>query len=73
MRDEEGNMSPDTITIILTIVGTVVTTAVALASLILITTGRLGERLNTVEKETSRLSGLLEGYGLTGRGKVSAA
>lgn len=63
-------MSPELIAII--------TAAIALAGLILITTGRLGARVTTVEerlgarltaveKETARLSGLLEGLGLTGR------
>ena len=52
-------MSPELIAII--------TAAIALAGLILITTGRLGTRLTAVEKETARLSGLLEGLGLTGR------
>jgi len=52
-------MSPELIAII--------TAAIALAGLILITTGRLGARLTAVEKETARLSGLLEGLGLTGR------
>lgn len=49
--------------IILAIVGV----GVALATLILTTTGRLGARLTAVEKETARMSGLLEGLGLTGR------
>jgi len=40
---------------------------VTLAGLILTTSGRLGERLTAVEKETARLSGLIEGLGLTGR------
>ena len=63
-------MSPELIAII--------TAAIALAGLILITTGRLGARvtiveerlgarLTAVEKETARLSGLLEGLGLIGR------
>ena len=52
-------MSPELIAII--------TAAIALAGLILITTGRLGAHLTAVEKETARLSGLLEGLGLTGR------
>lgn len=52
-------MSPELIAII--------TAALGLAGLILITTGRLGTRLTAVEKETARLSGLLEGLGLTGR------
>lgn len=52
-------MSPELVAII--------TAAIALAGLILITTGRLGTRLTAVEKETARLSGLLEGLGHTGR------
>ena len=56
-------MSPDTLAIIGTILGAVG----VLATLIITTTGRLGTRLTAVEKETSRLSGLLEGLGLTGR------
>jgi len=52
-------MSPELIAII--------TAAIALAGLILITTGRLGTRLTAVEKETARLSGLLEGLELIGR------
>ena len=42
---------------------------VALAGLILTTSGRLGARLTAVEKETARLAGLLEGLGLTGRAR----
>ena len=56
-------MSTDTLAIIGTILGAVG----VLATLIITTTGRLGTRLTAVEKETSRLSGLLEGLGLTGR------
>ncbi|MDE0717208.1 MAG: hypothetical protein OXH64_04625 [Rhodospirillaceae bacterium] len=41
----------------------------ALAGLILTTSGRLGARLTAVEKETARLAGLLEGLGLTGRAR----
>ena len=52
-------MSPELIAII--------TAAIALAGLILITTGRLGTRLTAVEKETARLSGLLEGLELIAR------
>jgi len=63
-------MSPELIAII--------TAAIGLAGLNLVTTGRLGARitsveerlgarLTAVEKETARLSGLLEGLGLTGR------
>ena len=59
-------MSPELIAII--------TAAIALAGLNLVTTGRLGaritvveERLAEVQKETARLSGLLEGLGLSGR------
>ena len=61
-------MSPDT----LAIIGTTLGAAGVLATLI-ITTGRLGARLAAVEKETSRLGGLLEGLGLTGRLPPSAA
>ena len=59
-------MSPELIAII--------TAAIALAGLNLVTTGRLStritsveERLSAVQQETARLSGLLEGLGLTGR------
>ena len=63
-------MSPELIAII--------TAAIGLAGLNLVTTGRLGARiasveerldarLTAIEKETARLSGLLEGLGLTGR------
>ena len=70
-------MSPELIAII--------TAAIALAGLILVTTGRLGaritiveerlgarvtiveERLAAVQKETARLSGLLEGLGPSSR------
>ena len=59
-------MSPELIAII--------TAAIALAGLNLVTTGRLGARITVmevrlagVEKETARLSGLLEGLGLTDR------
>ena len=53
----ERAMSPDT----LAIIGTILGAAGVLATLITTTTGRLGARLTAVEKETSRLSGLLEG------------
>ena len=39
----------------------------------LTTTGRLGARSTAAEKETSRLGGLLEGLGSTGRLPPSAA
>ena len=59
-------MSPELIAI--------VAAAIGLAGLNLVTTGRLGarisvveERLSAVQKETARLSGLLEGLGLAGR------
>ena len=70
-------MSPELIAII--------TVAIALAGLILMTTGRLGVRITVVEerlgarvnimearlagveRETARLSGLLEGLGLSDR------
>jgi hypothetical protein len=62
-------MSPELIAII--------TAAIGLAGLNLVTTGRLSARIDSVEerldarltaveKETARLSGLLEGLGLTG-------
>ena len=60
-------MNPDTLTIIVAIIGVGTTVGVGLATLILTTSGRLGIRLTAVEKETARLSGLLEGLGLTGR------
>ena len=63
-------MSPEMVTVLIAII----TATIALAGLILVTTGRLGARiavvevrLTGVEKETARLSGLLEGLGLTGR------
>ena len=59
-------MSPELIAII--------TAAIGLAGLILVATGRLGTRMTVmearlagVEKETARLSGLLEGLGLARR------
>ena len=59
-------MSPELIAII--------TGAIGLAGLNLITTGRLGARITMmearlagVEKETARQSGLLEGLGLSGQ------
>ena len=45
----------------------IVAVGLALAGLILTTSGRLGARLTAVEKETARMAGLLEGLGLTGR------
>ena len=59
---------------ILSIIGTIILAATGLAALIWSTTSRLGSRLSAVErrisaveKETSRLSGHLEGLGLAGR------
>lgn len=52
-------MSPELIAII--------TAAISLAGLNLISSERLGARLTAVEKETARLSGLLEGLGLSDR------
>ena len=63
-----------TILIIVAVVGVGATLGIGLATLILTTTGRLGARLTAVEMETARVSGLLEGFGLTGRaGPGSAA
>ena len=60
-------MSPDT----LAAIGTILGAAGVLATLT--TTGRLGARSTAAEKETSRLGGLLEGLGSTGRLPPSAA
>ena len=49
------------------IVSTVIGTGVTLAGLIVASHWRLSTRLTAVEKETARLSGLLEGLGMTGR------
>ena len=51
------------------IIGVIVLATIALAGLIVTATGRIDARLTAVEKETARLSGLLEGLGLTGRAK----
>ena len=56
-------MESDTTAIIVSVIGV----GVVLAGLILTVTGRLSTRLTAVEKETARLSGLLEGLGLVGR------
>ena len=61
-------MPPDTLAIIGTVPG-----AAGVPATLITTTGRLGARLTVVEKEASRLSGLLEGPGLTGRLPPSAA
>lgn len=67
-------MDDGTIAIIVSVVAVGTTLGVGLATLILTSSGRLAarltavdERLMAVEKETARLSGLLEGLGLTGR------
>ena len=49
------------------IIVAIIGVGLALAGLILTTSGRLGTRLTAVEKKTARMSGLLEGLGLTGR------
>lgn len=49
------------------IIGTVIGTGITLAGLIVASHWRLSTRLTSVEKETARLSGLLEGLGMTGR------
>lgn len=49
------------------IVSTVIGTGVTLAGLIVASHWRLSTRLTAVEKETARLSGLLEGLGMSGR------
>jgi len=49
------------------IIGTVIGTGVTLAGLIVASHWRLSTRLTAVEKETVRLSGLLEGLGMSGR------
>ena len=49
------------------IVSTVIGTGVTLAGLIVASHWRLSTRLTAVEKETARLSGLLEGLGMTRR------
>lgn len=67
-------MDNNTIAIIVSVVAVGATLGIGLATLILTSSGRLAERLTAVdkrltavEKETARLSGLLEGLGLTGR------
>ncbi len=67
-------MDDSTIAIIVSVVAVGAAVGIGLATLILTSSGRLAEcltaidaRLTTVEKETARLSGLLEGLGLTGR------
>ena len=49
------------------IIGTVIGTGVTLAGLIVASHWRMSTRLTAVEKETARLSGLLEGLGMAGR------
>ena len=49
------------------IIGTVIGTGVTLAGLIVASHWRLSTRLTVVEKETARLSALLEGLGMSGR------
>ena len=67
-------MDHSTIAIIVSVVAVGTTVGIGLATLILTSSGRLAARLTAVdvrltavEKETARLSGLLEGLGLTGR------
>ena len=60
-------MDTSTLSIIVSVVAVGATVGIGLAVLIVTTTGRLGNRLTAVEKETARMSGLLEGLGLTGR------
>ena len=67
-------MDDSTLAIIVSVVAVGTTVGIGLATLILASSGRLAARLTTVdarltavEKETARLSGLLEGLGLTGR------
>jgi len=60
-------MDTGTLSIIVSVVAVGATVGIGLAVLIVTTTGRLGVRLTAVEKETARMSGLLEGLGLTGR------
>ena len=49
------------------IIGTVIGTGITLAGLIVASHWRMSTRLTAVEKETARLSGLLEGLGMSGR------
>ena len=60
-------MDNSTIAIIVSVVTVGATLGIGLATLILASSGRLAVRLTAVEKECARLSGLLEGLGLTGR------
>ena len=60
-------MDTGTLSIILSVVAVGATVGIGLEVLIVTTTGRLGTRLTVVEKETARMSGLLAGFGLTGR------
>lgn len=49
------------------IIGTVIGTGITLAGLIVASHWRLSMRLTAVEKENARLSGLLEGLGMSGQ------
>ena len=67
-------MDDGTLAIIVSVVAVGATVGIGLATLILTSSGRLAARLTAVdarltavEKETARLSGLLEGLGLTAR------
>ena len=60
-------MDNGTIAIIVSVVAVGATVGIGLATLILTSSGRLAAHLTAVEKEIARLSGLLEGLGLTGR------
>ena len=65
-------MDNSTIAIIVSVVAVGTTVGIVLAALILASSGRLAARLTAVEKESARLSGLLEGLGLTGRVRSEA-
>ena len=60
-------MDNGTLASIVSVVAVGTTLGIGLATLILTSSGRLAARLTALEKETARLSGFLEGLGLTGR------
>ena len=60
-------MEGATIQIIVSIVSVGAVLGIGLATLIVTTTGRLGTRLTSVEKESARIVGLIEGLGWSGR------
>ena len=63
-------MDDCTVALIVSVIAVGATVGIGLATLILTRSGRLGARPAAVEKETARLSGLVEGLGVTGRLKA---